>query len=290
VHGQAFHALALLLTWQRTHSRRFDLVVQVGDMGAEPNRELSDLPAHDPYGADFAQLLKATGERAAQLSMLRTHLARPIHFVRGNHEDFAWLSGLQAAARAQSPHPAGTHDSAGLNGTVAVDPFDLFRYVSDGTVLDVGGVRIAFLGGVEEQTGPAGIDAAAYRALEALGPGGVDVLVAHEGHHGISIGFRGDMHGSPLMTRLLEKTTPAFFVFGHAHKPIGPDRFGSTVYVGLDGLLPFRKWQPNATGFLPGCLAVLDTTEGTLAPVVDPWLRAFHTHPFDFDAWAGDFR
>jgi 3',5'-cyclic AMP phosphodiesterase CpdA len=288
VHGQAFHALALVLTWQQVYGRRFDLVVQVGDMGAEPEKEPADLPDYDPYGADFAQLLRATGARAARLQRLRRYLARPVYFLRGNHEDFVWLSRLCAASLNNARGAATSAGDLGV-GAVAVDPFDLFRYVLDGTVLDVCGTRLAFLGGVEEQTGPPGIDMAAFEALASLGHGAFDVLVAHEGHYGTSTGYRGDVHGSPLMTRLLEATTPQFFVFGHAHKAIGPGWFGPTRYIGLDGLLPFRKWKPDATGFLPGSLATLDTAGGTLAPVTDSWLSSFPTHPFDFDAWAGGF-
>ena len=216
---------------------------------------------------------------------VREALGCPIHFLRGNHEDVAWLRGLPV-------DPA--------SGTARVDPFDLVRYVPDGAVLAAGGARdggdlhrertrIAFLGGVEERTDEAGINAEAYAALSALPTGSIDLLVAHEGHHGTSIGFRGDVHGSAMMTRLLERTVPAFFAFGHAHQRIGPARFGRTVYVGLQGLLPFRKWQPDAAGFVPGCLAILDTRDGSLTPVTEPWLPAFPTHPFDFDAWVDQF-
>jgi hypothetical protein len=158
----------------------------------------------------------------------------------------------------------------------------------DGGDPDLECTRAAFLGGVEERTDAAGIDAEAYASLLALPAGSIGMLVAHEGHYGTSVGFRGDVHGSRMMTRLLETAAPAFFAFGHAHRPIGPARFGRTAYVGLDGLLPFRKWQPDATGFLPGCLAILETRDGSLTLVTDSWLPNFPTHPFDFDAWVDE--
>jgi hypothetical protein len=34
VHGRVFHALAALATWRAETGRRFDLVIQVGDLGA----------------------------------------------------------------------------------------------------------------------------------------------------------------------------------------------------------------------------------------------------------------
>jgi hypothetical protein len=201
-------------------------------------------------------------------------------FLRGNHEATAWLRGLPV-------DPA--------TGTAPVDPFDLLRYVPDGAVLRPGGargVRLAFLGGVEEQTDERGIDPAAYARLLALGPGAVDVLVAHEGHYGTSTGYRGDVHGSPLLTRLLARTRPPFFLFAHAHRLIGPGAVGPTTYLGLDGLVASLKWHPEARGLRPGCLAVLDTAAppaGRLWPVTEPWLAAFPTLPFDVDAWADAF-
>jgi hypothetical protein len=286
VHGQVFHALVLLLTWQARTGRRFNFIAQVGDMGAEPAADQAERPPFDPFGADFAHLLKATGSRAVRLHRVRKALGCPIHFLRGNHEDTAWLQSLLVDR---------------VTGTAQVDPFDLLRYVPDGAVLRVGPgedggnldiersrLRVAFLGGVEEQTDAAGINSEAYASLLALPTGSIDVLLTHEGHYGTSIGFRGDVHGSRMMTRLLETAAPTFFAFGHAHQRIGPARFGRTAYVGLDGLLPFRKWQPDATGFLPGCLALIETREGSLTPVTDPWLPNFPTHPFDFDAWVDE--
>lgn len=276
VHGRVFHALAILVTWQMQTGRRFDLVIQVGDMGSFPDPARADAATMlhqslDPAEADFARLLSPDGRLAARLRRVREHLAGPIHFLRGNHEDFAWLNTLPVDTQTQ---------------TAPVDPFDLFRYVPDGTILRAGALRLAFLGGVEEQAGEAAIDAAAYAAVLDLGYGEIDVLVAHEGQYGTSIGFRGDVHGSMLMTRLIERTQPDYFVFGHAHQPIGPGQHGRTTYLGLDGLVASRRWQPEVRGFQPGCLAVLDTQDRSLIPVTDPWLAAFDTRQFGIDAWA----
>jgi Calcineurin-like phosphoesterase len=129
VHGQVFHALAVVATWQAELGRRFDLVVQVGDLGAYPDPARMDEAsrrylAADPSQADFGRLLRATGRRSESLRRLRAGLAAPVHFLRGNHEDAGWLAGLP-------------RDPTG--GTARVDPFDLFRYVPDGVVLDQGG-------------------------------------------------------------------------------------------------------------------------------------------------------
>lgn len=147
VHGRVFHALAALATCQAETGRPFDLLVQVGDIGAFPDQERME--AMDPTTrvhlelapeeADFRRLLAAGGERAANLRRLRARMPGAVHFVRGNHEDFDWLDGLPL-------------DEA--SGTAPVDDFDAFRYVPDGTVLEAGGVKLVFLGGAEEDERP----------------------------------------------------------------------------------------------------------------------------------------
>ena len=206
VHGQVFHATALAATWQVVTGKRFDILIQVGDMGAYPNTPNDAATerylALDPSQADFSRLLKADGKLAAHLRQVRECLAGPIYFVRGNHEDFDFLNHLQVDGTAKS---------------AAVDPFDLYRYVPDGTVLEFDGTKVAFLGGVEERSDARAIDKEAYQSLMDLGPGRIDILVTHEGPYGTSTGYHGDVHGSHMMTRLIESIKPTYHVAGHAH-------------------------------------------------------------------------
>jgi len=274
VHGRAFHALAALVTLQEQLETHFDFIVQVGDLGF-PDPERADVFSKryleaDPAEGDLTRLLVATGSRAEALRRMRGRLTGAMHFVRGNHEDVPWLNGLPVDAGAR---------------TAPADPFDLLRYVPDGSVLDISGLRMAFLGGVEELPGDAAIDRAAYGALLELGPGSIDLLVTHEGPYGSSRGYRGDVLGSQLMTDLVTRLRPAFHVFGHAHQRLGPERLGETAYLGVDALVASAIWQPDARGLKAGCLAVLDTETRELRHVDDGWLGAFPT-PFDFDEWA----
>lgn len=133
VHGRVFHAVAAVVTWQRVARVRFDLLLQVGDMGAYPETQRMDSAtkrhlAVDPSEADFSRLLDADRETAASLLAAREQLKTPIYFVRGNHEDQQWLDGLF-----REPGEGG----------VRVDPFDLFRYVPDGAIVDFEGLRVA---------------------------------------------------------------------------------------------------------------------------------------------------
>jgi predicted phosphodiesterase len=274
VHGRVLHALALLVEWQRRSGRRLDLVIQVGDMGAYPDPERMDAPSRryaevDPAQLDFTRLLAADGALAAYARRLRGELAAPLHFIRGNHEDFEYLRGLPIDAAA---------------GSAPVDRFDLLRHVPDGTVLERGGLRIGVLGGAEAWPGGGDIDGAAYAALMARAPGSVDVLVTHEGQHGTSTGFRGDVQGSRMVTALANRLQPRYHVAGHVHHLIGPQQRGGATYLGTAALVASARWEPDATGLLPGCLAVLDTERDVLEPVLEAWLAAF---PSDraFEDW-----
>jgi hypothetical protein len=273
VHGQVFHALAAVATCQVELGQRFDLVVQVGDLGAYPDPARLDEAGRryleaDPSQADFSRLLRATGRRAESLRRLRARLAAPIHFVRGNHEDFAWL-----ASRPRDP----------LSGTAEVDPFDLFRYVPDGAVLPAQAWRIGFLGGAEEGGDTeAGIDPIAVAALAARGAGAFEVLVTHDAPYGAGVGFHGQIQGARAVTRLIESVQPAFHVAGHLAL-IGPRRFGATTSLVLDGISSSPLWNPSPY-LQTGCLAVLDADRGRLRVVTDDWLAGFPQR-FDFDAF-----
>jgi hypothetical protein len=267
--------LAAIVTWQRRLGRQLDFVIQVGDMGAFPDLERVDsaTAAHlavDPSEADFARFLQANDTLALAVQRVHNELMAPVHFLRGNHEDFEWLKSLSIDPEWR---------------TAPVDPTGVLRYVPDGTVLAVGESRIAFLGGVEERDDDAGIDRDAHARLIAMGAGSIDVLVTHQGPYGSSTGFRGDVHGSRLMTFLVEELRPEFHVAGHAHQAIGPLTYGATTYLGLDGITPSRRWQPEARGLQRGSLAVLDTAAHTIAPINDDWLAEFAT-PFDFEEWS----
>jgi Icc-related predicted phosphoesterase len=276
VHGQVFHALAAVVLWQHEAGRQLDVLFQVGDLGAYPDLARMDAAsqrylAADPSQADFSRFLRMEGAQAAQLHRLRQSLASPIYFIRGNHDDDAWLCALP-------------RDSA--TGTAPVDPFDVFHYVPDGTVLQFGGLRIACLGGIESpeegEAAEAAIDHAAYHALLTLDPGTTNVLITHDAPYGVSVGYRGQIQGSLMITHLIEHIQPVYHVAGHLAL-LGPHVYGATTSLVLGGLVASTLWDPGAHGLEPGCLAVLDTDAAHLWPVTEPWLARFPS-PFDADA------
>lgn len=209
------------------------------------------------------------------LQKIRDSFVSPIYFLRGNHEDFEYLNQLE------SEH---TPPSA------PVDPFDLYRHVPDGTVMEFGDTRIAFLGGIETKVLDArSIDGRSYEALKAMGAGSFDVLVTHDSPHGISIGFRGNPQGSKLVTELIAKTQPAFHLSAHLHHLNGPRVYGRTTTLSISSLEASARWAPHDINYRPGCLVILDTETSTLTPVTDEWLTTSRAKNFDPDTWFENF-
>ncbi|MFD0633435.1 metallophosphoesterase [Catenulispora yoronensis] len=209
VHGCVLHALGSVLMLQQRRGVRLDAVVQVGDLGAYPSADRFDGPSRrfildSPSQGDFFRLLDPTPELAASVRGALEQMP-PVLFVAGNHEDHEWLASLHAA-------------SAGA-GVVAVDPLGAFHHVECGRVVDVAGLRTAFLG-LMEAPGKMDLDEAAYAALLAAEPGSVDLLITHEGPTACPAAS-AEVQGSPKLTRLIEHLQPPLHISGHVHHENG---------------------------------------------------------------------
>jgi hypothetical protein len=259
VHGRVLHMLALVLEWQRRSSRRFDQVIQVGDMGAFPDPGRLDEATQrfaglDKTELDFSRLLTARGALAEALTLTRETLSTPAWFIRGNHEDFNWLN-----------------ERLGTANVACVDRFDLLHYVRDGWVVTLGDLRVAFLGGTEAGAPQERIDEqAAFRWLSEP-PHSIDVLVTHDAPYGVATGYFGQVQGSRKVTQLIEKVQPRYHIAGHLHHMIGPEQYGRTAYLGLSSLLP-SPGRASLPAVQPGSLAVLDTDANRIEFVTDAWV------------------
>jgi Icc-related predicted phosphoesterase len=260
IHGRIFHAIATILTWQIVNNQKFDMIIQVGDFGAYPKPDGSMLSnkfvLEDPTELDFSKYINADLELQNDLRYIREHLICPIHFIKGNHEDFQWLNLISE------------------NGTkiAAIDKVDLIRYIPDGTVKDFQGVRLAFLGGIEtSEQELRSIDYKAYNKLLENKPGDIDILVTHDSPYGTGISFTGEVQGSRKITELVKSIQPKYLIAGHYHHMIGPLELEKTKYIGLNILIaPMKKDKSGCVQ--QGSLAVLDTTKGVIEFVKDDWL------------------
>lgn len=271
LHGRVFHCLAAVLACIRERGP-LDVVVQVGDLGAFPDPTKLDeatkrFARDDPTELDFARLTDASSEPADALGKARAALPSPILFIRGNHEDVAYLDRCLGGSDGR---------------TAAVDPFDLFHVVADGTVLQIGGARVGFCGGADyipgEDVSLHGIRDEACQQLRSSAP--VEVLVTHDGPYGCGVGRHGNTQGSKKVTSLLEALRPRHHLYGHYHHVNRPD----PVSLGLAGILLPPRLDPTRR-VQAGSVALLDTERGEIEVVDEPWLTDIGGEGFDFERW-----
>lgn len=278
VHGHLTLAYRVLRRWQDETGLALDLILQVGDMGAfPPPFRLDDatrrFSQHDPDELGFAIYYEG-GPEAAEVLGPEADPARAIAcetwFIKGNHEDFAFLDEV----------------SAGATEPVPVDAFGAISYLPGGRVYDFAcrdrTVRIAALGGICDDGKP-GRDPVSefYTAhdVRALKRASFDILLSHEPPRGAAhvIHPRYADGGSPEVAELLRAQRPALHFCGHYHEPGQP----------LDAPDGVRSFELNAVTFLradrlnPGCIAIVawnDARDATVELLDPPWLRAYTRH------------
>lgn len=198
---------------------------------------------------------------------IRNLISQPIYFIRGNHEDFDWLDELSLSGR---------HD------LIDVDSFGAFKYISDGTIMNLQKLKICFMGGietgVEEQRS---INEKVYQQLLKLEPGYIDILVTHDAPYGIGKNYQGKIQGSKKISYLIDNLKPKYLIAGHYHHMIGPINYGHTTYLGLNVLVDLRK-DKELKRVQSGSVAILDTDLNDLDFVTDEWLSTLNKD-FDFN-------
>ena len=234
--------------------RRFDLVVQVGDLGVLPDRKTGERP-YDRFSEwdssvyDLYDIVMATGERAQHLGRFREVIETPILVVAGNHDE---LSPILGAGESDPPAPT------------PIDPHGLFAWVPDAYTLDAHGALIGFCQGGDP------------RALAGSQPGQYDVLVSHEGGFG---GAGGDQlsSGPEAMIQYLRRMKPRFHLFGHFHHALGPVRVHETQCVQLASVVSDPR-HPTLPVINDGCIGALDTESGKFEFIGGGWVRDYERH------------
>lgn len=270
IHGRIFHTIAALIMWQTKYKEKLDMIIQVGDFAAYPNPDEELLKdkfiQQDPTELDFSKYINANGKLKEDLRYASSYLKCPIYFLRGNHEDFEWLKLI-------------SNDG---NIIANVDDYNLVQYVPDGKVMEVNGIKVAFLGGIETaEREERSINEDIYNELiDKYKSREIDILVTHDAPYGVAIGFKGQVQGSKKITKLVEILQPKFLIAGHYHHMIGPQHIENTMYLGLSILVPpLRKDESRRVQ--PGSIAILDTKNNDLKFVTDDWMSSIDKD-FDF--------
>ena len=238
--------MLLARRYEREPGAALHALLQVGDFGAFPDttrldRSTARFARHDPDELGFSRVI-----RGLEASDLLEDASYPVLWVRGNHEDFEYLS------RYRQPS--------------AVDPAGTLIFLPDGTTQTVAGVTVGGLGGKPPPAEERGRGRKARRrfrrsredradprifatdqAARVFAGGGPDILLTHAGPCCDAAPW-----GSTTLTRLAERVRPRVHLFGHHHAVIGPTTGpGGGMLVGLEHLEFHRgTLRPGGWGIL----------------------------------------
>lgn len=212
IHGAIDRLYSDVLDFEASLAVRFDWVLHVGDFGVWPDPEHIDKAARKHDGAgDFSAWLKR-GRAAPRRTV----------FIKGNHEDFAWLD-------AQNRPEV-------LPG---------FFYLRNGCCIDLedGNSRTIRIGGIGGCYGPSDYSRESTRLqgyakrhytqdeIDKLSlKSGIDIILTHDAPAGVR--FERHRQGTGFMSpaagldQMLARTRPRVCFFGHHHTRIDAEVAG----------------------------------------------------------------
>jgi predicted phosphodiesterase len=284
-HGHLTLAYRLLKRWEREEGQTLDLILQVGDFGAFPppyhlDKATKRFAEHDPDELGFTAYLHGEPEAeeilGGQSALAHRKIEADMVFIRGNHEDFGYLSTLDGIDR----------------GPVAVDAFQKILYLKSGVpfLFEKNGhsLCIAGLGGISDRGEAVKYDGEEYytknevKKLFSLGTK-IDVLLTHEPPFGAATSLhpKYEQSGSPAAREFIQDFQPAYHFCGHYHEE------GNALFT----TARTKSYHLNAVGFLkphrvnPGCIGILQWQQKSALgfSLLDAtWLREFTKATFRY--------
>ena len=271
VHGRILLAFALCARWEKETGERIDLILQAGDMGV-----FSDMSRLDKATIRHAEreptelgFLDHFLHRNPDATSILAKTTCDLVFVRGNHEDHAWLDELERQAH-EPTFPVDAYQrlyclKTGIPYTFTVGAETL-------TVLGVG--RIAPEPDASHHK-DIHIQPHEQERLASVGDVPIDVLLTHD----MAPGYTRRSQGMPAIRAALDTLEPRYHFYGHVGGDCveGEDSNGVTHFCKLADL----DWQSPAQVVHPGSMAILrwhSPTAHTLTVLDDPWLREYTSH------------
>lgn len=212
VHGHLTLSYRLLKRWEREHDETISAILQVGDLGAYPpplklDKATTRFAKKDPDELGFVHYHEGSPEADAILGQDAPDEHRvdaDLYFIKGNHDDFDFLAGLDTA-----------------DGPAPVDHYHRIHFVAGGSVnqLRLGDrvLRVGALGGIRPPSPTSDPVSPFYtkadlRRLRARGSD-LDILLTHDSPHGTVY----ERAGSPEIRDFLLDFEPRFHFCGHYH-------------------------------------------------------------------------
>jgi hypothetical protein len=276
VHGRMLLALKLCARWQRETGERIDLILQAGDMGIFPARDRLDKATlrhaeREPTELGFMQDFVARTDDPHVTETL-AQLTCDLIFVRGNHEDHAWLDDLERQARGPT-FPVDVYQR--LWCLKSGEPFSFTG--ADGATINVLGIgRIGPTTDRPSQLKDIYVQPYEEQKLRHMVGMPFDVLLTHDAPPVLP-------RGIPIMREILEHAPPAYHFYGHIGGPCheGIDANGTTHFCKLADL----EWDGSGKVAKAGAMALLrwnDRTHRQLEVIDTPWYREYTAHTWRY--------
>ncbi|MDQ2714242.1 MAG: metallophosphoesterase [Chloroflexota bacterium] len=280
LHGRLLLAFQLCGRWQRETGETIDLILQAGDLGAYADVQRLDRATRryaerDPtelgFLEHFCRYDPGVNARLAETSC-------PMIFVRGNHEDHAWLDELEHQS-ADSIFPVDAYKrvynlKTGLPWTFHKDDEQI-------TILGIG--RVEAPAGEEDQHQGKYIQNYEAERIYQLEHQPIDILLTHHSRPDFVILERGvkikASSGMKEIEYILDRDRPAYHFFGHYGGPpqVRSDTNGITLSVKLADL----HWEHGTSVLERGSMGLLrwrNREQHSFTVLNDPWLKEYTSH------------
>lgn len=277
LHGRLLLAFKLCARWQKEVGERIDLILQAGDLGAYPeidrlDRATRKYAEHDPTELGFMQHFIRYDPTVAAI-LAETNC--PLIFVRGNHEDHAWLDELEQQSE-EAIFPIDAYQRV-YNLKTGI-PWTFQTRDEQITITGIG--RIGPVPGEEGRQDSKYIQHYESERVHQAHPQPADVLLTHHSRTDFVVLERGvkikASTGMSEIEYILDRDRPAYHFFGHYGGPpqVRTDLNSVTLTVKLADL----HWERNGTVLDAGSMGLLrwhSPTEHFFEVLDYAWLKEY---------------
>ncbi len=278
LHGRLLLAFKLCARWQRESGENIDLILQAGDLGAYPAMERVDRATRRYAERDPTELgfMEHFAHYDARVAALLAETTCPLVFVRGNHEDHAWLDKLERQHK-EAIFPIDAYRRI-FNLKTGL-PWTFQRRNEQIMVLGIG--RIAPSLKAEDQQDARYIQQYESERIYGLDNMSVDVLLTHHSRTDFVILERGvkikASTGMKEIEYILGRDKPVYHFFGHYGGPpqVRTDTNGVTLSVKLADL----HWERDSTVLEAGSMGLLrwhDREQHSFEVLDASWLNEYN--------------
>lgn len=246
LHGNILSAFQRCARWQQETGEQLELILQVGDLGVFPDRSRLDRATRRHSKSDRTVLgfLEHFITSHAEVAAILGETTCPLLFVRGNHEDHAWLDSLERRAATAPLFPVDAYQRLWCLKTGIPYPFQ--RANETITIPGIGRIGRPTTSQREKLHY---IQLAERQRLERLGAAPIDLLLTHDATRDAIYPSSGSLE----ISQALQHQRPAYHFFGHYGGPTRSRRDAKGMTLSYK--LPELAWpRPRSTQELDGGL------------------------------------